>query len=136
MRILSELDGKFMFLLGQQLFFRKAVSKDFFFQDLKFIDWLLTFKKDNTYDHPIWKPLLNPYSSYIPGCLFSPSNSHMAIILIEIYLNGSGFGLWEYFSDDWEVSIKKRYRKVDKFVKVNRDKTIDEIRVLWKETNN
>jgi len=59
----------------------------------------------------------------------------MAIILMEIYLNGCGFELWEYFSDNPKKSIKKRYLNIAKFVKGKKNKTIDEVRVQWKKTN-
>jgi hypothetical protein len=57
----------------------------------------------------------------------------MAITLIEIYLNGYGFEIWEYFADNFKITLEKRYHKVSKFIKKNRDKSNVEVRELWKK---
>jgi hypothetical protein len=109
--------------------------EEFFSQDLDIIRWLLTFKNDKSYEHPIWQPKIDPTSSYFPSCLFHPTNSQMAITLIEIYLNGYGFQAWEYHSDNYKMGLRKRFNYVAKFLKNNKGKSIIELRELWKKTN-
>jgi hypothetical protein len=106
---------------------------DFFSEDLQIVFWLLNFKKDDSKEDLIWQNTKDPMSSYLGECDMHLTNSRSAIILVENYLEGKGFKCYECYGS--KSCKRKKYRKVEKFLKTNQNKTVEEIRLEWKKKN-
>jgi hypothetical protein len=108
--------------------------RSFFKQDRDFIEWLLTFKHDNT-KSILWQMDIDPLSSYRGDCFFKWNNSRAAITLIQNFLDGSGFKCYECGYSDLQKCNKKQFKKVEKFLKMNKSEDINELRQAWKIKN-
>jgi hypothetical protein len=107
--------------------------KKFFDQDMRFVNWLLSFK-DETSKSGLWYKWQNPLSSYLGECSFNLNNSRAAIILVENFLNGEGFECYECKYKDQECN-KKKYESIETFLNTNKDMDIATLRKAWKNKN-
>jgi len=108
--------------------------KSFFRLDTKFIDWLLTFKNDST-KSGLLSMYPSPLSSHISECNLGLSNSRAAIILIENFLNGNGIECYECNIADRQECNLDKYRNIENFLKINKGKHMDQLRLAWKIKN-
>jgi len=106
----------------------------FFRQDRKFVEWLLTFKFDYA-KSDLWQMEIDPLSSYRGDWFHYWNNSRAAITLIQNFLDGSGFKCYECGYPYRQKCIKKQYREVERFLKVNNHEDINKLRQLWKIKN-
>ena len=109
----------------------------FFDQDRNFIKWLLGFKND-TASHRLWRLSHNPMSSYMSECSSQDlSNSRAAIILLENYLNATGFVCYECKGEEEAKYICNlvKYKEIENFLQAHSDKSIIELRLMWREKN-
>ncbi|KIC94508.1 hypothetical protein [Flavihumibacter solisilvae] len=108
-------------------------KKEFFKQDLNFAKWLLGFKDDTT-NGGLWIMYHNPISAYMAECnLPNISNSRAAIILLENFLNGSGFACYECKYENRPKCNSKKYAEIEAFLAINKEKSIENIRAAWQE---
>lgn len=110
--------------------------KSFFNQDIRFANWLLTFKND-TIQSGLWVTYMNPMSSYISECNFPQlNNSRAAIILLENFLEGSGFTCFECKYEDGSTCNAEKYKTIEAFLLKHRNSTIPELRIGWQIQKN
>lgn len=108
----------------------------FFSEDLDFVKWLLSFKND-TIQSGLWNMYHNPMSSYISECNFPQlNNSRAAIILLENFLEGSGFTCFECKYEDGPSCSADKYSRIETFLQDHVHYTIPELRIAWQARKN
>ena len=101
----------------------------FFQQDISFLFWLLSFKRD-TLHNGLWQESHNPISSRITACHFIMDNSKAALNLIQSFLDGRIIRCHECegSSDD---CTEVKYQQIEYFLLANREKSVPELRKEW-----
>lgn len=102
----------------------------FFQLDLRFVDWLLSFKNDTSHSLG-WYIIANPLSSFMSQCNAYHSNRISAINLIYNFLLGSGFTCYECNDKDKDCTAKQ-YTLVETFLEANKGNPLEVIRKNWK----
>lgn len=102
----------------------------FFQLDLRFVDWLLSFKNDTSHSLA-WYIVPNPLNSHLSPCYAYHSNRISAINLIYNFLLGSEFTCYECDDDDKDCT-PKQYTLVETFLEANKGNQLEEIRKNWK----
>lgn len=112
---------------------------EFFVQDVRIVDWLLTYYDANEpkkirvcelYD-PIWREFLCVRDLNISECEFFFFDSRPAIVLILNYFEGQGFTCFECSGQ--KRCERNQYRTIKSFLKKNRERELSEIRTEWKK---
>lgn len=113
--------------------FRNSYDK-FLAQDLDFIHWLLDFRND-TSESLNWMLISNPMDSHLSECNFFLSNERAAIVVIENFLNGDGIACIDCPYQKRDSCVAAKYESVATFLDTNEGKSIDSLRVLWRNEN-
>ncbi len=108
--------------------------RKYFQLDLRFVDWLLSFKNDTSLSLG-WYIVPNPRSSHLSPYNILYSNNISAVNIIYSFLNGSGFKYNECAYNDKECTAKQ-YALVETFLEQNKGNSLAEIRKNWKVLRN